>query len=169
MMRASFVQARERVAFETADLVDLSWTPWRRIMLSARENIWTLVDAEDFPWLSENVWNVSWGKGCPWKKYAKRNVGPDRATLRMHREITILHDPRAERFMSTHHVDHGNRNGLDNRWRERAGIPGNLGWATPKQNAANRGARADIPSLESIVLELLAALGPRPDIQEVPF
>src|SRR5438552_8437455 len=169
MMRASLVQARERIEFETADLVDLSWTPWRRIMLSARENIWALVDAEDFPWLSENVWNVSWGKSCPWKKYAKRNVGPDRATLRMHREIMIRNDPRSDRFMSTHHVDHGNGNGLDNRWRDRPGCPGNLSWATPKQNAANRFQRADIPSLDSIVLQLLAELGPRPEIVEVPF
>lgn len=162
MMRASLVEARERIAFETADLVDLSWTPWRRIMLSARENIWALVDAEDFPWLSENVWNVSWGSRTPWQKYAKRNVGPDRATLRMHREIMIKADPRRDTFMSSHPVDHGNGQTLDNR---RA----NLAWVSKAQNLANRHPRASIPSLDSIVLQLLAELGPRPELTEVPF
>jgi hypothetical protein len=64
-------------------------TPWRRITLSARDNVWTLVDAADFDWLSCFTWNVSWGSRTPWQFYAKRNVGRDRATLRMHREIMI--------------------------------------------------------------------------------
>jgi len=162
MTRAGVVQARERVEFETADLVDLSWTPWRRIMLSARENIWALVDAEDYDWLSLNVWNVSWGSRTPWQKYAKRNVGPDRATLRMHREVMIRSAPCSERFMATHHVDHINGQTLDNR-------RVNLRWATKRQNAGNRTPRAAIPSLDSIVLQLLAQLGPRPEIAEVPF
>ena len=141
MMRENFAVARRQIEIETVDLVDLSWTPWRRIMLSARENIWTLVDAEDYAWLSENIWNVSWGSRTPWQKYAKRNVGPSRATLRMHREIQIGADPRAERFMSTHFVDHVNGQTLDNR---RA----NLRWATSRQNVGNRTPRHAIPSLE---------------------
>jgi HNH endonuclease len=162
MTRAGVVQARERVEFETADLVDLSCTPWRRIMLSARENIWALVDVEDHAWLSSNIWNVSWGSRTPWQKYAKRNVGADRATLRMHREIMIRSAPRSERFMATHHVDHINGQTLDNR-------RVNLRWATKRQNAGNRTPRAAIPSLDSIVPQLLAQLGPRPEIGEVPF
>jgi len=162
MTRVGIVQARERVEFEIADLVDLSWTPWRRIMLSARENVWALVDVEDYDWLSENIWNVSWGSRTPWQKYAKRNVGSDRATLRMRREIMIRSAPRSERFMATHHVDHINGQTLDNR---RA----NLRWASARQNAGNRTPRAAIPSLDSIVLQLLAQLGPRPEIAEVPF
>jgi hypothetical protein len=67
MMRNNFVVARERLEVEAVDLTDLSSTPWRRIMLSARENIWCLVDAEDYGWLSEHIWNVSWGTACPWK------------------------------------------------------------------------------------------------------
>ena len=165
MMRANAAAAEQRhlVGSASSDLVDLSWTPWRRIMLSARENIWTLVDAEDFGWLSEHIWNVSFGGGSSaWKKYAKRNVDWDRKTIRMHREIMIVADPRSERFMGSHHVDHDNGHGLDNR---RA----NLSWATPKQNGANRRGRHLIPSLDQIVLQLMAELGPRPEIQEVPF
>jgi hypothetical protein len=158
-MRNNFVVARERLEVETVDLINLSSTRWRRIMLSAREDIWTLVDAEDHAWLSETIWNVSWGSRTPWQKYAKRNVGPDRATLRMHREIMVKADPRSQRFMSTHHVDHINGQTLDNR---RA----NLRWATQKQNAANRFARDAIPALDQIVLDLL---GPRPELVEVPF
>ena len=161
-MRENFAVARQRIELEAVDFIDLSSTPWRRIMLSARENIWTLVDAEDHAWLSENIWNVSWGSRTPWQKYGKRNVGSDRATLRLHREIMIRRDPRSNRFMSTHFVDHINGQTLDNR---RA----NLRWATKRQNAGNRTPRHAIPSLDSIVLELLASLGPRPQTAEIPF
>jgi hypothetical protein len=106
--------------------------------------IWTLVDAEDYAWLSEHIWNVSYGSRTPWQKYAKRNEGPDRATLRMHREILIEADPRSERFIASHHGDHINGQTLDNR---RA----NLRWATQKQNAANRFARDAIPSQANVV------------------
>jgi hypothetical protein len=162
MRRETFLEARQRVEFDSADIIDLSWTPWRRIMLSARENIWTLVDAQDHAWLSANVWNVSWGSRTPWQKYAKRNVGEDRATLRMHREIMIRCDPRDDHFIATHPVDHGNGQTLDNR---RA----NLAWVSKAQNTANRHPRASIPSLDSIVMQLLAELGQRPEIAELPF
>jgi hypothetical protein len=158
-IRENFAVARQRIEIETVDLIDLSSTPWRRIMLSARENIWTLVDADDYAWLSENIWNVSWGSRTPWQKYAKRNEGPDRATIRMHREILIKADPRSQRFIASHHGDHINGQTLDNR---RA----NLRWATQKQNAANRFARDAILALDQIVLDLL---GPRPELVEVPF
>ncbi|WP_316234629.1 HNH endonuclease [Bradyrhizobium sp. SZCCHNR1020] len=133
--------------------LDLAATPWRRILLSAREDIWCLVDAEDYDWLSANTWNV-WhgGARCRWKVYAKRNVGWDRATLRMHREIMIR----------SHHVDHINGNGLDNR---RA----NLRWVTAKQNAANRFVRSAIPSIDDILRELLATLPEPRELMDVPF
>jgi HNH endonuclease len=162
MMRAAAIEQRSLVEFASSDLVDLSWTPWRRIMLSARGNIWTLVDADDYAWLSENIWNVSWGSRTPWQHYAKRNVGPSRATLRMHREIMIKTDPRSETFMASHPVDHDNGQTLDNR-------KANLEWVTKAQNIANRHPRESIPSLDAIVLELLATLGPRPELQRVPF
>lgn len=164
MMRAAALEQRHLVEFASSDLVDLSWTPWRRIMLSARDNIWTLVDVVDFPWLSEHVWNV-WhaGRGRnEWMKYAKRNEGPGRSTVRMHREIQIVADPRPEPFMAAHYVDHGNGQTLDNR---RA----NLSWATKQENAINRRARGMAPTLDAIVLQLMAELGSRPELQEVPF
>lgn len=160
MMRATILDPRA-IEFDTSELIDLSGTPWRRIWLSSREPIWTLVDAEDFDWLSRNVWNVSWGSRTPWQKYAKRNVGQDRATLRMHREIQIVADPRSERFMSTHPVDHDNGQTLDNRRT-------NLCWVTNRQNAQNRRPRHKIPSLDEIVRDLVGSLG-LPQIEEVPF
>lgn len=161
MMRAELTQSQIITPASACDFIDLSATPWRRITLSARDNVWCLVDAIDFSWLSERTWNVSWGGRTPWQLYAKRNVGRDRATLRMHREIMIAADPRAEDFMVTHPVDHNNGQTLDNR---RA----NLAWVSKAQNIANRHPRAKIPSLEAIVLQLMAEHGyARP--QEVPF
>lgn len=161
MMRAELSQRSTPADLGVSDFIDLSATPWRFITLSARDNVRCLVDAEDYAWLSEYTWNVSWGSRTPWQLYAKRNVGPDRATVRMHREIMIRRDPRAEAFMATHPVDHNNGQTLDNR-------DANLAWVSRAENAANRHPRASIPSLEAIVLELMRSHGfSQP--QEVPF
>src|SRR3954447_23463073 len=161
MMRAKLDQAATAIDFDLCRFLDAGTTPWRRIMLSARDNVWCLVDAIDYPWLAEKTWNVSWGSRTPWQLYAKRNVGRDRATLRMHREIQIKVDPRPDDFMAHHPVDHGNGQTLDNR---RA----NLCWISKAQNAANRHPRASIPSLDQIVLHLMAEHGLcKP--QEMPF
>lgn len=162
MKVATITQPLTPIQFAAGGLIDLSQSPWRRIMLSERDEVYALVDAEDYGWLSENTWNVSWGTSCPWKKYAKRNVGPERATVRMHREVLIVSDPRSEQFISKHHGDHVNGHGLDNR---RA----NLRWATPKQNRANIIGRDNIPSLEAIVLELMQAYAAGQAMQELPF
>jgi hypothetical protein len=161
MMRAELPQRQTSVDVIASDLIDLSATPWRRIMLSERDHIWCLVDAVDYAWLSKNTWNVSWGSRTPWQHYAKRNVGPGRATLRMHREIMILADPRTEAFMAAHPVDHGNGQTLDNR---RA----NLAWVSRAENIANRHPRESIPSLDAIVLQLMREHGFAMP-QEVPF
>lgn len=155
---------RQAIAPADAALADLSATPWRRIWLSERQDLWTLVDAQDHAWLSEHSWNV-WHGGArgQWKKYAKRNIGVDRATVRMHREILKRADPRSARFMRTHHVDHVNGNALDNR---RA----NLRWATAKQNAGNRHQRSFIPSLDLILRRLLASLpAVEREMADIPF
>jgi hypothetical protein len=117
-------------------LPDLTGTPWRAIILSEKHEAWTLVDAIDYPWLILHRWNLSWGKSCPWKTYAKRNVGPDRATVRMHRAILALVDPVPLEEAIEMHGDHVNGQGLDNR---RA----NLRWATPnREPRQHRGPRA---------------------------
>lgn len=166
MMQApvNIVGARA-VEFE-ADLVDLSWTPWRRIWLSSREPIWTLVDAADFDWLSQwqwNVWHAGRDRHDSWMRYAKRNVGPSRATLRMHRELSIKDEPNLdEAFLRSHVVDHVNGQTLDNR-------KANRRWLTKPHNAVSRRPRGTAPTLEAIVAELLATLGPKPELQEIPF
>lgn len=148
-----------------ADLVDLSGTPWRRIWLHASRPVWTLVDAVDFDWLSQHVWN-EWHAGrdhhSEWMRYAKRNTGAGRATVRMHREILIAADPRDDRFLRAHSGDHINGQTLDNR---RA----NLRWSTKAANARNRRPRGSAPSLDDIVSGLLVGLGPRLATQEIPF
>lgn len=169
MIRAA--QLRGAVAAEAVELVDLSSTPWRRIWLSPRQNVWTLVDAVDFDWLSEHVWNV-WHAGRDRRDdhmlYAKRNEGRDRATVRMHREILIRAEPPpptiAEQFLRTHVGHHRNSQTLDNR---RA----NLEWVTRLQNnqPAARRARGHAASLEQVVRELVAGLPALPQLEEVPF
>ena len=123
-------------------------TPWRIVTLSEKNDVWCLVDAVDYTWLSEVNWNVSFGSRTRWQLYAKRNIGRDRATVRMHREILLCADPRPSEEVATLHGDHINGQTLDNR---RA----NLRWLTPEENRANTHARETIPSLELIVMRLL--------------
>lgn len=161
-MRAAAVLDPKRVDVVALEQVDLSRTPWRLIPLSERAGVYCLVDADDYGWLTEVTWNISWGSRTPWQFYAKRNVGSGRATVRMHREILIRHDPRSDRFMAKRHVDHANGQTLDNRIC-------NLRWLTPGENAANRRPRGGVPSLESIVAELLTTHAASVDAGEVPF
>jgi hypothetical protein len=140
---------------------DLSATPWRLIVLNYRNDICCLVDAIDYAWLVEHTWNEWWSGRARWQLYAKRNIGPDRATLRMHREILKIADPRTERAMLDLHGDHRNGQTLDNR---RA----NLRWLTPADNRANTHARERIPTLELIIGRLLAGL-PADGAHDIPF
>jgi hypothetical protein len=141
---------------------DLLHTPWRAIWLSTKHQIWTLVDAVDFEWLTAVNWNISWGSRTPWQIYAKRNVGADRATVRMHREIMIAAD--ADGFAEHLFVDHINGQTLDNR---RA----NLRWATRTENIANtRRVAGLIKPLPAILTDLLATLPvAQRELEDVPF
>lgn len=138
---------------------DLTGTPWQRIILSEKHDVWCLVDAIDYGWLVENNWNVSWGGRTRWQLYAKRNIGPARATVRMHREIMMRAEPRPIEEAAALHVDHINGQTLDNR---RA----NLRWATQLENRANHRPRERIPSLELIVMSLMHRT---PAPEPVPF
>jgi hypothetical protein len=150
-----------RAAIPAIDLaqLDLSPTPWRLLLLSERLHIWTLIDAEDWPWVIECRWNYGWHNKTPWKYYAKRNVGPARSTVYLHREI--LTRVEASGAGDGMHGDHINGQSLDNR-------RCNLRWATPTDNRRNAKPRGAIPSLETILTELLAAT-PTPAGGDPPF
>lgn len=140
---------------------NLAGTPWRQVILHERRSVWCLVDAVDYEWIIQHNWNVSWHAKTPWKYYAKRNVGPLRLTIYMHREILMRADPRDADFYAAHHGDHDNGQSLDNR---RA----NLGWLTPLDNRRNARARHTIPTLEAIVAKLLRGAASGSD-DEAPF
>jgi hypothetical protein len=140
---------------------DLSATPWRLIVLNYRLDICCLVDAIDYAWLVKHTWNEWWSGRARWQLYAKRNTGPDRDTVRMHREILKIADPRLAIELLDLHGDHFNGQTLDNR---RA----NLRWLTPVENRRNTHAREKIPSLERIIGRLLAGL-PADGAGDIPF
>jgi hypothetical protein len=81
--------------------------------------MWAIVDVRDFEWLSQYQWCASPSGGG--KMYARRNTKT--GTILMHREI--MKTPRGM------HVDHKNRDGLDNRH-------DNLRNCTPAQNQYNK-------------------------------
>jgi hypothetical protein len=131
-------------------VLDLSATPWRRVTLSVRHDIWCLVDADDYDWIILKNWNWGWHTKTPHKYYAKRNIGPARSTVYLHREIMArVCDPPAPGL----HVDHRNGQSLDNR-------KANLRWVTPRENIANRFGQALIPPLDRLVAAMVADLAP---------
>jgi len=136
--------------------LDLSHTPWRRLVLSAKRDIWCLVDADDCDWIMQWRWNWGWHNRTPWKFYAKRNVGTERSTIYLHRELMLRAQPNV---VLDRVVDHINGQSLDNRQT-------NLRWVTAKVNRANALDRSQIPSLDAIVAELVAGLE---DAEEMPF
>lgn len=164
MMHAQSVAPYTKLIATLAEMamVDLAPTPWRRIELSTRDEIWCLVDAGDYEWLSANNWNVSWGSRTPWQKYAKRNVGTGRATVRMHREIMLRAEPRDDVHPRLF-VDHINGCTLDNRRK-------NLRWATPLENRANTRSFGEAPTIEAVLLRLLQSHREQiQSVQDIPF
>jgi HNH endonuclease len=140
-------------------VIELAGSPWRRIILSSRHDIWCLVDADDYDWLISTPWNYGWHRTTPWKFYAKRNIGAARSTVYLHREVLIRALPDQAELAATHHGDHVNGNSLDNR-------RSNLRWLTPAQNAVQRIPRARVPTLDQIVQRLSARA---PVLEEAPF
>lgn len=133
---------------------------WRRITLSERSGVYCLVDAEDYDWLSEYRWNIGWHAKTKWKFYAKRNVGPARLTVYMHREILMRVTGCSYEFACAHHGHHRNGQSLDDR-------RSNLEWLLPEQNSAIRVARGLMPTLDEIEARLASETGLT--LQDVPF
>lgn len=140
------------------DVVDLTCTPFRWLLLSERRDIRCIIDEIDVPWIIQNNWNWGWHVNTRWKFYAKRNIGAERSTVYLHREIMARADPRPLAFTVDHVVDHINGQSLDNR-------RSNLRWATDAENRANSRRRADIASIDAIARDLLKATR----FEDVPF
>jgi hypothetical protein len=132
---------------------------WRRVILLERSGVYCLIDAEDYDWISEFRWNIGWHAKTKWKFYAKRNVGRERLTVYLHREILMRMSGCTYEFAAAHHGHHKNGQSLDNR---RA----NLEWLLPAQNSAIRVARHAIPTLDEIEARLVPEAG---RLEEVPF
>jgi hypothetical protein len=134
--------------------------PARRIVLSERTGVYCLVDPEDYEVEYRFGWNIGWHAKTKWKFYAKRNVGPARLTVYLHREILIRATGCTYEFASAHHGHHINGQSLDNR-------RVNLEWLLPEQNSAIRVSRDAIPELETIEARLVKEAGLQ--MADVPF
>lgn len=129
-----------------------------RITLHATRDVWCLIDADDWPWISAHRWNIGWHAKTKWKLYAKRNEGAARSTIYLHREVLIAESGCDAEFAAAHHGHHLNGQSLDCRG-------ANLSWKTPAANSAIRVRRDGVPSLEAIVARLAREAGEA----EVPY
>lgn len=124
----------------------------RRIILSTKRHLWCLVDSEDYDWVMQWNWNYAWHVNSPWKLYAKRNVGPYRTPLYLHRAL-MLRTPSRKNVPMV--VDHFNGQSLDNRRQ-------NLRWASYSENSLNRVPRSRVPKMRDIERGCIASV-------DVPF
>jgi hypothetical protein len=125
------------------------------IPIGSRGQYTAIVDADDYPWLSQWRWTFkrsSWAYGA--NIYARRCVWREglKVTLLMHLEI-LEHRKGLKRPSERHTGDHRNKNTLDNTRR-------NLRWAT--ESVQNSNQRPRITSQE--VADYAACAG-----EEIPF
>ena len=122
-------------------VVDL--VPCCMVQLSDVYDIYCLIDERDREWALRFRWNFIWKRHCGSSLYARRNIGADRTTIYLHRELMLHVTELPVSYTDQRVVDHVNGNTLDNR---RA----NLRWVTHKQNRRNIHAAWAVPSLVAI-------------------
>jgi hypothetical protein len=141
-------------------VIDLTLTPWRWLTLSVKHDIVCLIDAEDEDWLRQWNWNYGWHVRTRWKLYAKRNIGAERSTIYLARELMLYRKPPASLDLV---VDHINGQSLDNR-------KANLRWVTQEKNKQNQVGEFLCPKLDEIVAGLIEKKRQGAEqLAEVPF
>lgn len=103
--------------------------PWRTIWLDPDNDLFAIVDNEDYGFLTRWLWRAT-PNSTGSKFYATRvtRIGPRSVKIYMHKLILSRREPAP----SPSHIigDHLNSDSLDNRRR-------NLRWATPSMNRRN--------------------------------